>query len=62
MVIFLLLGYPFSFSLARHRTLVRQIAIDLGLLQPRCCRPAERVYRIIRNDTLLAIPFSPSWG
>jgi TRAP-type mannitol/chloroaromatic compound transport system permease large subunit len=63
LVIFLLLGYPVAFSLAANGLLFGIIAIDLGLLQPRLLQALpERVFGIMRNDTLLAIPFFTFMG
>jgi TRAP-type mannitol/chloroaromatic compound transport system permease large subunit len=63
LVIFLLLGYPVAFSLAANGLLFGIIAIDLGLLQPQLLQALpERVFGIMRNDTLLAIPFFTFMG
>jgi TRAP-type mannitol/chloroaromatic compound transport system permease large subunit len=63
LVVFLLIGYPVAFSLAANGLFFGIIAIDLGLLKPELLQALpERVFGIMRNDTLLAIPFSPSWG
>ena len=63
LVIFLLLGYPVAFSLAANGLFFGIIAIDLGLLQPRLLQALpERVFGIMRNDTLLAIPFFTFMG
>ncbi len=59
----LLLGYPVAFSLAANGLLFGIIAIDLGLLQPQLLQALpERVFGIMRNDTLLAIPFFTFMG
>jgi TRAP-type mannitol/chloroaromatic compound transport system permease large subunit len=63
LVIFLLLGYPVAFSLAANGLFFGIIAIDLGLLQPQLLQALpERVFGIMRNDTLLAIPFFTFMG
>src|SRR5260370_27919365 len=63
LVIFLLLGYPVAFSLAANGLLFGVVAIDLGLLKPELLQALpERVFGIMRNDTLLAIPFFTFMG
>ena len=63
LVVFLLLGYPVAFSLAANGLLFGIVAIDLGLLQPQLLQALpERVFGIMRNDTLLAIPFFTFMG
>src|SRR5499425_960255 len=63
LVLFLLLGYPVAFSLAANGLFFGIIAIDLGLLQPQLLQALpERVYGVMSNDTLLAIPFFTFMG
>jgi TRAP-type mannitol/chloroaromatic compound transport system permease large subunit len=63
LVVFLLLGYPVAFSLAANGLFFGMVAIDLGLLQPELLQALpERVFGIMRNDTLLAIPFFTFMG
>jgi len=63
LVIFLLLGYPVAFSLAANGLFFGIVAMDLGLLQPQLLQALpERVFGIMRNDTLLAIPFFTLMG
>src|SRR5512142_1993341 len=63
LVVFLLLGYPVAFSLAANGLFFGIIAIDLGLLQPQLLQALpERVFGIMRNDTLLAVPFFTFMG
>src|SRR6266852_1210573 len=63
LVVLLLLGYPVAFSLAANGLLFGIIAIDLGLLQPQLLQALpERVFGIMRNDTLLAVPFFTFMG
>ena len=63
LIIFLLLGYPVAFSLAANGLLFGIVAIDLGLLKPELLQALpERVFGIMRNDTLLAIPFFTFMG
>ena len=63
LVVFLLLGYPVAFSLAANGLLFAAIGIFTGqfgldLLQAL----PERVYGIVGNQTLLAIPFFTLMG
>jgi TRAP-type mannitol/chloroaromatic compound transport system permease large subunit len=63
LIVVLLLGYPVAFSLAANGLFFGIIAIDLGLLQPQLLQALpERVFGIMRNDTLLAIPFFTFMG
>src|SRR3569833_1432076 len=63
LVVFLLLGYPVAFALAANGLLFGLLAIDLGLLGPQLMQALpERVFGIMRNDTLLAIPFFTFMG
>jgi tripartite ATP-independent transporter DctM subunit len=63
LVIFLLLGYPVAFSLAANGLFFGLIGIELGLLSPSLLQAVpERVLGIMRNDTLLAIPFFTFMG
>lgn len=63
LVILLLLGYPVAFALAANGLFFGLLAIDLGLLQPQLFQALpERVFGIMRNDTLLAIPFFTFMG
>src|SRR3954463_15507528 len=63
LVVLLLLGYPVAFALAANGLFFGLLAIDLGLLQPQLFQALpERVFGIMRNDTLLAIPFFTFMG
>lgn len=63
LVFFLLLGYPVAFSLAANGLLFGLIGIELGLFQPDFLQALpERVYGVMSNDTLLAIPFFTFMG
>ena len=63
LIILLMIGYPVAFSLAANGLLFGVIAIDLGLLGPELLQALpERVFGIMRNDTLLAIPFFTFMG
>ncbi len=63
LVIFLLLGYPAAFSLAANGLIFALIGIELGLFRPDFLQALpERVYGVMNNDTLLAIPFFTFMG
>ncbi|TAK49808.1 MAG: TRAP transporter large permease subunit [Xanthobacteraceae bacterium] len=63
LVIFLLLGYPVAFSLAANGLLFAFLGIELGLFRPDFMQALpERVYGVMSNDTLLAIPFFTFMG
>ncbi|MBI4969089.1 MAG: TRAP transporter large permease subunit [Rhodospirillales bacterium] len=63
LVLFLLLGYPVAFALAANGLFFGVIGIELGLLTPALLQALpERIFGIMRNDTLLAIPFFTFMG
>jgi TRAP-type mannitol/chloroaromatic compound transport system permease large subunit len=63
LVIFLLLGYPVAFSLAANGLIFAFIGIELGLFRPDFLQALpERVYGVMNNETLLAIPFFTFMG
>ena len=63
LVVFLLLGYPVAFSLAAIGLIFGFIGIELGLFRPDFLQALpERIYGIMNNDMLLAIPFFTFMG
>jgi tripartite ATP-independent transporter DctM subunit len=63
LIALLLLGYPVAFSLAANGIFFALIGIHLGLLQPELLQALpERIFGIMRNETLLAIPFFTFMG
>jgi len=63
LVVFLLMGYPVAFSLAANGIIFGLIGIELGMLPPELFRALpERVYGVMSNETLLAIPFFTFMG
>lgn len=63
LVAFLLLGYPVAFSLAALGLSFGLLGIELGLLPLALFQALpERIFGIMSNDTLLAIPFFTFMG
>jgi TRAP-type mannitol/chloroaromatic compound transport system permease large subunit len=63
LVIFLLIGYPVAFALAANGIFFGLIGIALGLLEPSLFQALpERVWGVMSNDTLLAVPFFTFMG
>ena len=63
LVFFLLLGYPVAFSLSALGLLYAIIGIELGLFTPNLMQALpNRLYGVIENETLLAIPFFTFMG
>ncbi|MCX7178353.1 MAG: TRAP transporter large permease subunit [Proteobacteria bacterium] len=63
LVIFLMIGFPVTFSLAANGVLFGLIGINLGLLQPSLFSALpERVFGVMSNDTLLAVTFFTFMG
>src|SRR5690348_12920694 len=63
LVVFLLLGYPAAFSLGAVGLIFALVGIDFGLFAPDFLQALpERVYGVMNNDTLLAIPFFTFMG
>src|SRR2546421_12799179 len=63
LVVFLLLGYPVAFSLAANGLMFALLGIELGLFRPDFLQALpERIYGIMNNDVLLAIPFFTFMG
>ncbi|MEJ5210530.1 MAG: TRAP transporter large permease subunit [Burkholderiales bacterium] len=63
LVVFLLLGYPVAFALAANGLLFALVGMQQGLITPELlgALPA-RIYGIMQNETLLAIPFFTFMG
>ncbi|WP_026783991.1 TRAP transporter large permease [Pleomorphomonas koreensis] len=63
MLLFLLVGYPVAFALAACGFGFGLIGIELGLLSPNLFQAIpDRVWSVMSNDTLLAIPFFTFMG
>ncbi len=60
---FLLLGYPVAFALAANGLLFAFIGFELGMLQPELLQALpQRLFGIMANPLLLAIPFFTFMG
>jgi TRAP-type mannitol/chloroaromatic compound transport system permease large subunit len=63
LVVFLLLGYPAAFSLGAIGLIFGLIGIELGQFQPDFLQALpDRIYGVMGNETLLAIPFFTFMG
>lgn len=63
LIVFLLLGFPVAFTLAAIGILYGLVAIELDLMQPALFQALpQRVFGIVGNDTLLAVPFFTLMG
>jgi len=63
LVVFLLLGYPVAFALAANGIVFGLLGIELGLLSPALFGALpERIWGVMSNDTLLAVPFFTFMG
>lgn len=63
LAVFLLLGYPVAFALAANGLLFAFIGFEMGLLQPELLQALpQRLFGIMSNQLLLAIPFFTFMG
>lgn len=63
LIVFLLLGFPVAFALAANGILFGLVGMELGLLNSSLFQALpQRVFGIISNDTLLAVPFFTLMG
>ena len=63
LILFLLFGYAVAFSLAACGLFFGLVAIQLGMIQPTFLQSLPlRMFGIMQNDTLLAIPFFTFMG
>jgi TRAP-type mannitol/chloroaromatic compound transport system permease large subunit len=63
LVLLLLLGYPVAFALAANGLVFALVGIEFGLFRPDFLQALpDRVYGVMSNDTLLAIPFFTFMG
>ena len=63
LIIFLMFGYAVAFSLAACGLFFGFVAVELGMIQPAFLQSLPlRMFGIMQNDTLLAIPFFTFMG
>ena len=63
LVVFLLLGYPVAFALAANGIFFGLIGVQLGMLEPSLFQALpQRIWAVMSNDTLLAVPFFTFMG
>ncbi|WP_301101913.1 TRAP transporter large permease subunit [Propionivibrio sp.] len=63
MVVFLLVGFPVAFALAANGIFFGLVGIELGLLGPQLFQALpDRIYGVMANETLLAVPFFTFMG
>jgi GntP family gluconate:H+ symporter len=63
LIVFLLLGYPVAFALAANGIVFGLIGIELGMLHPSLFQALpQRIWGVMSNDTLLAVPFFTFMG
>jgi len=63
LIVFLLFGYPVAFALAANGIFFGLIGVELGLLHPSLFQALpQRIWAIMSNDTLLAVPFFTFMG
>lgn len=63
LLVFMLTGFPVAFALAANGLLFAFVAIGQGLMSPALLQALpDRIFGIMSNDTLLAIPFFTFMG
>ena len=63
LIVFLLLGYPVAFALAANGIFFGLIGVQLDLLHPSLFQALpQRLWSVMSNDTLLAVPFFTFMG
>ena len=63
MIVFLLVGFPIAFALAANGVFFGLLGIKLGLLGPQLFQALpDRIYGVMSNETLLAVPFFTFMG
>src|SRR5512138_432785 len=63
LVVFLLIGYPVAFALAATGVFFGLLGVELGLLSPALFQALpQRMWAVMSNDTLLAVPFFTFMG
>ena len=63
LIVVMLIGYPVAFSLGAVGIAYALVGIKLGLLEPSLLQALpERIWGVMSNDTLLAVPFFTFMG
>lgn len=63
LILLMLLGFPVAFALAANGILFALIGMELGLLSPSLLQVLpQRIFGIMMNDVLLALPFFTFMG
>ena len=63
LIVFMISGFPVAFALAANGLLFAYVAIEQGLMSPALLQALpDRIFGIMSNDTLLAIPFFTFMG
>src|SRR5205085_3693059 len=63
LIVVMLFGYPVAFALAANGIFFGLLGVQLGLLQPTLFQALpERLWGVMSNDTLLAVPFFTFMG
>src|SRR4051812_25027042 len=63
LIVVMLFGYPVAFALAANGIFFGLLGIELGLLQPSLFQAMpQRIWAVMSNDTLLAVPFFTFMG
>jgi TRAP-type mannitol/chloroaromatic compound transport system permease large subunit len=63
LIVVMLFGYPVAFALAANGIFFGLLGVELGLLQPSLFQALpQRLWAVMSNDTLLAVPFFTFMG
>ena len=63
MILFMLVGFPVAFALAANGVVFGLLGMELGLFGPQLFQALpDRIFGVMANDTLLAIPFFTFMG
>jgi len=63
LIVVMLFGYPVAFALAANGIFFGLLGVELGLLQPSLFQALpQRLWGVMSNDTLLAVPFFTFMG
>ena len=63
LIVVMLIGYPVAFALAANGIFFGLLGVELGLLQPSLFQALpQRMWAVMSNDTLLAVPFFTFMG